>query len=107
MKVAKILKILAIIEWGLGLILGILSGIGGSYTYMYSPGGYNILSMLTIWFMFFIMGITQYAFGELLEHVDYMRHRTEEQLYYLTGAVQHLEGAVTQNGAMKNNSGNM
>jgi hypothetical protein len=31
-----------------------------------------------------------------------MRQRTEEQLYYLTGAVQHLEGAVIKKNPAEN-----
>lgn len=104
MKVARILKVIAIVEWVLGFIFGILSGIGGSYIYLYSySGGFNFLSMLLIWFTFFAMGMLQYGFAELLEHVAMMRQRTEEQLYYLTGAVQHLEGAVTKKNPAENN----
>lgn len=104
MKVAKIIKVIAVIEWVLGFIFGILSGIGGGYLYLYSySSGFNILPMLFMWFIFFVMGMVQYGFAELLEHVAMMRQRTEEQLYYLTGAVQHLEGAVVQT-AVKDNT---
>ena len=99
MKVAKILKATAIVEWVLGFILGILSGIAGGGYSLYSfsspdySTGFSIIPTLFIWVIFFIMGMSQYGFAELLEQVAIMRHRTEEQLFYLTGAVQHLEAA--------------
>jgi hypothetical protein len=105
MKVAKILKGVVIAEWALGLILGILSGISGggiSLLYSYSDSylrGFSFLSAITIWVIFFLIGIFNYGFAVLLENVAAIRQRTEEQLYYLTGAVQQLGGIQKQNTA--------
>lgn len=102
MKIAKALKVIVIIEWVLGFIYGIAAGTMFGYT-GYLGSGFNFWSMLGGWLIVFIMGMFQYGFAELIEHVAKLRQRTDEQLYYLTAAVQRVEGAVLHSAAVNNN----
>lgn len=103
MKIAKALKVIVIIEWVLGFIYGIIVGSIGTYGLYSDYGlGFNFMSMLTAWVLVFIMGMFQYGFAELIEDVAILRQRTDEQLQYLIGAVQRVEGAVLH-AASKNN----
>ncbi len=45
---------------------------------------------------FFIMGMFQYGFAEILENLASMRKKTEEQLFYLNAAVNRLAAPPTQ-----------
>jgi hypothetical protein len=102
MKIAKILKVVVIVEWVLGFILGILAGISGGYVSLYNDyadsfsRSFSFWPAIIIWIFFFLTGIFQFGFAVLLENVAIMRHRNEEQLYYLTGAVQRLDSSRNQ-----------
>lgn len=104
MKIARILKVVVVIEWVLGFILGIITGVSGlAYSFEYYESGFNFWEMLFVWFIIFVSGMFQYGFAELLEHVDALRQRTDGQLYYLTAAVQRVEGAVLHNASSNSN----
>jgi|AGTN01.3.fsa_nt_gi hypothetical protein len=78
--VAKIIKIIAVIIWVLGFILGIVNGIAVSgYSYL-RENSFNVWMMLLYWVMFFIIGIFYFAFGELLENVAGLRYETRALL---------------------------
>lgn len=102
MKVARILKTIVVIEWVLGFIYGIIAGANIGLYSEYGGNAFNFWVALQTWIVIFIAGMFQYGFAELLEEVALLREKTDQQLYHLTGTVQHLEGAVVQNAAVKN-----
>lgn len=79
-NIAKILRVLAIIIWILGFILGIVTGSAGSIDSFSYERTFNFWVTLLYWVMFFIIGVFYYAFGELVENVSELRGDTTERL---------------------------
>lgn len=73
--VAQVLKIIVVIEWFIGFIVGIVVADGDTSIMFY------------VWISAFLLGIFQYAFAELLKNITTMRERTEEQFDFLIDEV--------------------
>ena len=97
-SVAKIIKIIAIIIWVLGFIVGIVMGSAGSVAgYSYS-GSFSFWTMLLYWIG--VMGVFYYAFGELVENVAELRGETAERLDRMTQTMERMVQLMGPSAAM-------
>ncbi len=88
-RVSRIIKIIAIVIWVLGFIVGIVMGSAGVSLYSYGSD-FNGWIMILYWIIFFIMGVFYYAFGELVENVAALRNETSQQLGQMSGVMAQM-----------------